>query len=100
MGRIMYQINDFEQRKLLDETLANNVAKLLSLAIKEQGKASLAVSGGSTPKGFFTALSKKVLPWHLITVTLADERWVDIDASDSNTKLVHENRLQNEALKA
>lgn len=100
MGGIMYQITEFEQRQLLDESLADNVANILATAVKLKGKASIAVSGGSTPKGFFKALSKKALPWHAITITLADERWVDIDSSDSNTKLVHENLLQNEALKA
>ena len=96
----MYQINEFEQRQLLDEALADNVANILASAVKQKGKASIAVSGGSTPKGFFNALSKKALPWQSITITLADERWVDIDSNDSNTKLVHENLLQNEAVKA
>lgn len=96
----MYQINEFEQRQLLDEALADKVAGILASAVKQKGKASIAVSGGSTPKGFFNALSKKILPWQSITITLADERWVDIDSADSNTKLVHENLLQNEAMKA
>ncbi|WP_085297420.1 6-phosphogluconolactonase [Cognaticolwellia mytili] len=96
----MYQINEFEQRQLLDEALADKVADILASAVKQNGKASIAVSGGSTPKGFFNALSKKILPWQSITITLADERWVDIDSADSNTKLVHENLLQNEAMKA
>lgn len=96
----MYQINEFEQRKLLDEALADKVATLLTAAVESNGKASIAVSGGSTPKGFFQALSKKKLAWHAITITLADERWVDIDSNDSNTKLVHENLIQNEAVKA
>lgn len=96
----MYQINEFAQREALDDALADKVASLLSSAVKQKGKASLAVSGGSTPKGFFNALSKKSLPWQSITITLADERWVNIDSNDSNTKLVHENLLQNEAVKA
>jgi len=96
----MYQINDFKQRQLLDEMLADKVATLLTAAVKAKGKASIAVSGGSTPKGFFQALSNKPLPWSAITITLADERWVGIDSSASNTKLVHENLLQNEAAKA
>ena len=49
----MYQLNDFAQRVDLDNALASNVAELLSSAISQNGKASLAVSGGSTPKGFF-----------------------------------------------
>jgi 6-phosphogluconolactonase len=96
----MYQINEFEQRQLLDEALADKVAALLTAALESKGKASIAVSGGSTPKGFFQALSKKKLAWQAITITLADERWVDIDSSDSNTKLVHEYLMQNEAVKA
>jgi len=96
----MYQINEFEQRQLLDESLADKVAELLTSAVKNKGKASIAVSGGSTPKGFFQALSKKKLAWQAITITLADERWVDIDSGDSNTKLVHENLIQNEAVNA
>jgi 6-phosphogluconolactonase len=96
----MYQINEFEQRELLDESLADKVAAILTAAVESKGKASIAVSGGSTPKGFFQALSKKKLAWRAITITLADERWVDITSSDSNTKLVHENLLQNEAVNA
>jgi 6-phosphogluconolactonase len=96
----MYQINEFEQRELLDVALADKVAAILTAAVESKGKASIAVSGGSTPKGFFQALSKKKLAWQAITITLADERWVDITSTDSNTKLVHENLLQNEAVNA
>ncbi len=96
----MYQINDFKQRELLDAKLAEEVAGLLSQAIAEKGKASIAVSGGSTPKGFFKALSEKDIPWNKVTITLADERWVNIDSDASNTRLVHENLLQNKAQSA
>ena len=100
MGGIMYQLNEFEQRSFLDEALADRVATLLTDAINSKGKASIAVSGGSTPKGFFAALSEKDLPWKKITVTLADERWVSMDSEASNTRLVHENLLQNKAVNA
>ena len=91
----MYQINDFAQREDLDNALANNVAELLSNALTHKGKASLAVSGGSTPKGFFNALSNKNLDWNNVTITLADERWVEFESDASNTRLVHENLLKN-----
>jgi len=96
----MYNLNEFDQKELLDNNLANKVAGILSKAIAEQGKASLAVSGGSTPKGFFKALSSIDLPWNKVTITLADERWVDINDDASNTRLVHENLLQNNAKQA
>ena len=96
----MYKLNEFSSRNELDLALANNVAQILTDAVKAKGKASIAVSGGSTPKGFFELLSNKDLPWKQITITLADERWVDITNDASNTKLVHENLLQNKAVEA
>ena len=96
----MYQMNEFAQRAVLDSVLATSVADILIKAIAEKGQASIAVSGGSTPKGFFTALSNKDLAWDKVTITLADERWVNFESDASNTRLVHENLLQNKAAKA
>ncbi len=96
----MYHLNDFASREQLDSALAEQVSSLLQSALALKGKASIAVSGGSTPKGFFKALSEKDLDWKKITITLADERWVDINSSDSNTRLVHEYLLQNNAAAA
>ncbi|MCC7260849.1 MAG: 6-phosphogluconolactonase [Alphaproteobacteria bacterium] len=70
--------------------LAEQVAKELHHAIGARGKASLVVSGGSTPKPFFTYLKTHDLPWDKLWVTLADERWVDAASPDSNEKLVRE----------
>lgn len=93
----MQKVNDFNTRNELDEVLAIKVASELSHAIAVNGKASIAVSGGSTPKGFFKALSQINLAWDKVTITLADERWVDFESDASNTRLVHENLLQNKA---
>lgn len=96
----MYQLNEFNSRDALDVALADKIAQQLENAVKQKGKASIAVSGGSTPKGLFKVLSAKDLPWENITITLADERWVPMDSKDSNTKLVHENLLQDQAAQA
>jgi 6-phosphogluconolactonase len=93
----MYKQNYFDSRAQLDLTLADKVSEILAHAIELKGKASIAVSGGSTPKGFFKELSNKDIDWKKVTVTLADERWVDINSDASNTRLVHENLLQNKA---
>lgn len=101
MGRItMFEQNNFDSREQLDLTLAQKVSEILQQAILQKGKASLAVSGGSTPTGFFKELSNKDIEWNKVTITLADERWVDIHSEDSNTRLVHENLLQNKASEA
>ncbi|MBU2871601.1 6-phosphogluconolactonase [Colwellia sp. E2M01] len=96
----MKTLTEFSTRNELDLSLAQTVSGLLDQAIKKNGKASIAVSGGSTPKGFFNELSQSNIAWEQVTITLADERWVENDSVDSNTRLVHENLLQNRAAAA
>jgi 6-phosphogluconolactonase len=96
----MNQLTEFSSRDELDLALAKSISQILSDAIKQKGKASIAVSGGSTPKGLFSILSQSDIDWSRVTVTLADERWVTLDSNDSNTRLVHENLLQNKAAAA
>lgn len=90
-------LQQFENASALDMALADEVSTRLRAAIESQGSASLVVSGGRTPLGFFHGLSQQVLDWSKVTVSLADERWVDNDHQDSNEKLVRENLLINEA---
>lgn len=91
---------EFENTSALDIELAEKVVGLLAADIESTGTASLVVSGGRTPMGFFHLLSQQALDWRLVTVTLADERWVDSEHTDSNEKLVRENLLINEAHQA
>ena len=81
---------EFENTSALDFDLAERVVGLLSAAIEAKGSASLVVSGGRTPMGFFHLLSQQLLDWEKVSITLADERWVDGDHQDSNAKLVRE----------
>lgn len=76
--------------------LASAVEKNLIESIEVHGRASLVVSGGSTPLPFFKQLSKAKLDWSAIDVTLADERWVSEEHEDSNARFVKEHFL-NEA---
>jgi 6-phosphogluconolactonase len=93
-------IKEFENTSALDIALADEVAMYLKQSIDQQGSASLVVSGGRTPLGFFHTLSQQSLDWSKVVVTLADERWVDADHKDSNEKLVRENLLINNANQA
>ncbi len=82
------------------ENLADAVAVALAAGIAARGKASLAVSGGSTPKTFFRTLSTRPLDWTKVIVTLVDERFVPADNPRSNHLLVAENLLRNSAADA
>ncbi len=81
----------------LAQRLADAIVEKLQSAIDADGKASLVVSGGSTPKPLFEALSQRALPWSAVTVTLADERWVPESDSDSNATFVKTHLLKDEA---
>lgn len=84
----------------LASKLADAVVENLSAAIAARGTATLAVSGGSTPKLFFQALSSRGLDWPKVTITLVDERFVPADNPRSNHLLVKDNLLQNGAAEA
>lgn len=88
--------HEFSTRDQCARQLADDVAAWLEHAIEERGKASLVVSGGSTPVPFFEALREKELNWNKIWITLADERWVSPDSNDSNELLVSEHLLHAE----
>lgn len=90
-------LHEFADGATLAEKLADQVAHRLAAAIEAKGGASLVVSGGSTPKKFFQALSTRKIDWAKVIVTLVDERFVPLDNPRSNHLLVRQNLLQNEA---
>ncbi|MCA1441163.1 6-phosphogluconolactonase [Ensifer sp. IC4062] len=87
----------FENGTALAEGLADSVSAKLASAIEARGAASIAVSGGTTPKAFFQALSRREIDWTKVTVTLVDERFVPPENERSNHGLVAANLLQNKA---
>lgn len=92
--------NEFDSAAELNAVFAEKIANLLAAGIAENGKASLLVSGGRTPKPMFAELSQKDIAWDKVKISLADERWVQPDHEASNEKLVRENLLVNKAAAA
>ncbi|WP_158592226.1 6-phosphogluconolactonase [Noviherbaspirillum sedimenti] len=92
--------NDYATQADLDEALAGFVADKLAEAIALRGKASMVVSGGNTPKGFFERLSQRPLPWAQVSLTLADERWLPSSDQHSNEAGIRSNLLRNAAAEA
>jgi 6-phosphogluconolactonase len=97
----MVERRSFDARDELAKALADAVSADIAAAIAADGHAFIAVSGGSTPAKFFSALGKrKTVEWDKVTVTLVDERWVDETSSRSNANLVNEKMLQGPAASA
>lgn len=92
--------HSFEHRSTLANALAERVADQLKASIGARGRATLAVSGGSTPKAFFEALSSRDIDWTKVTITLVDERYVPADNPRSNHLLVAEHLLKDKAAAA
>jgi 6-phosphogluconolactonase len=90
----------FADRERLAWNLASDVASALRAAIARNGKAVLAVSGGTTPTLFFDRLSEAGIPWQQVAVTLVDERQVPDTHVRSNARLVKAHLLQNKAAAA
>ncbi|WP_448099296.1 6-phosphogluconolactonase [Luteibacter yeojuensis] len=89
--------HEFADRLTLADKLAREVASKLDAAIKARGKATIAVSGGGTPKVMFAVLAEQEIDWSRVTVTLVDERWVDTDSDRSNARMVASTLLTHEA---
>jgi 6-phosphogluconolactonase len=91
---------DFPDAVSLAEALAKEVAARLREGIASRGRASLLVSGGSTPRRFFGALRQKQLDWKKVTIAPVDERWVPPESDRSNSRLIMENLLTGRAAAA
>jgi 6-phosphogluconolactonase len=94
------QHRTFADPLALANALALSVAEDLRAALAARGTASLALSGGNTPKAFMRALALQPLDWPRIAVTLVDERWVPESSARSNAALVKTNLLQGAAAAA
>ncbi len=93
----MSEWREAASREALDQDIADYIGRALAAGIDTRGHASLAVSGGSTPRGFFRRLSDFPLDWSRVTITLVDDRWVPPDHPDSNERMARENLLQGPA---
>ncbi len=89
--------HSFSDRDTLSTDLAAVVASSLRDGITRRGRASLAVSGGSTPVQLFKHLSVIDIAWQHVDIFLVDERWVEPTDTDSNERLVKTHLLRNKA---
>lgn len=88
MSTESFLLKEFPDRSSLARELGRSVVESLGRALDARGRASLVVSGGSTPAPLFRALSAADLDWPHVTLTLADERWAVDRPEDRNETLV------------
>ncbi len=69
---------------------AEKIAALLEMALKQRDAATLALSGGSTPRLMFKELARIKIDWRRVHLFWADERCVPPGDAASNFKLADE----------
>lgn len=100
----MTNLRDAEVEILADpEALAHRVADwLLAMAADTDGRFSVALSGGSTPRRLYELLAtspyREAFPWQRTHWFWGDERFVPHDSPDSNYRMVREAMLARVAI--
>ena len=74
----------------LADAAAAMFAGVLGEALDASGRASLALSGGSSPKPTYQRLAQAPLAWNGVGVSLVDERWVPSGAAGSNADFIRD----------
>ena len=77
------------------EIYVEKIERILNKSIQENNKASMIVSGGSSPTNLLHALNDLDIEWIKVNVMLLDERLVDEDNKYSNQRYLRENFFKN-----
>ncbi len=85
----------FATKDELTAELSSSLEQSLVAGIKEDGRAVLMVSGGSSPAPAYKHLSNLELDWANIDVAMVDERWVEPSHEKSNEAFIKSTLLQN-----
>lgn len=87
-------ISVFDDYDALVKGMVELFVKLADEAIKARGKFIISLSGGSTPKGFYSRLAEAEVAsrvdWSKVVVFFGDERTVPYTSPDSNQRMITE----------
>lgn len=90
----------FDTRLEASNAAAERIAERLTDRLAANKRASVIMSGGTSPQQCMAALANKPLDWPRVQVVLSDERWVPSDHEDSNEKMLRESLLVDKAAAA
>lgn len=91
-------VKTFEDLKAISEAAADHFIKIGNKAIKKNGRFTVALSGGSTPKELYNKLTspeyKDKIDWENVFFFFGDERDVSPQSVKSNFRMANENLLK------
>lgn len=87
------QWNTYPDPRGTAEACALHISALLEQALAEQEHATLAVSGGTTPKLLFQSMMASRFKWERVHLFFVDERCVPPTDVESNFRLANENLI-------
>lgn len=90
----------FKSRDHMVAAMKAAITEQLLQGLLKNGRASWAVSGGSTPAPLFEAMSDVAINWAQVQVALVDERWVAPDHPRSNEAFMKKALAKGHAAKA
>lgn len=93
-------VKTLSSREAVADVAVDMIASAVLDDVRNHGAATLMLSGGSTPKAAYAALSHIDLPWSNVSIGLVDDRWVDEDNAGSNAAMIRRTLLQNKGVAA
>jgi 6-phosphogluconolactonase len=93
----MSDIKTFPSKSELMQATAEQFVKVAESSVASRGRFTIALSGGSTPRGLYSRLTEETLAhgvdWSRVVVFWGDERAVPPDNEESNFRMVDETLL-------
>jgi 6-phosphogluconolactonase len=88
----------FDSAEEAAEACGDRILAILDEARRLRGKATLAVSGGSTPRLMFQSMARRTFDWTGVEIYQVDERCVPPDDEQSNYRMIRESLLSKVAI--
>jgi len=92
-------IQVFKHIEELDKAAADIFVQTAQWAVKNNGRFSVALTGGSSPVGLYKLLAqspyREQIPWSQTYLFWGDERWVPLTNEQSNAKMAFETFINN-----
>ena len=88
----------FNTQDALNQATVIRILQASSVAIKQHGRFSIVLAGGSTPKAIYALLAKADADWANWHVFINDDRCLPVDDDERNSKMVNEVWLSHVAI--